>query len=77
MVFAMFTITIAGPEELLWAFATVVILFLFAYGPGHAVKVLKLLLCARNFLLGGAKIDKACVLIVIDCHVIFSFRLLN
>lgn len=77
VVFTVFAVAIAGPEELLRAFAAVMILFLFADGSGHAVEVLKLLLRAGDFLLGGADIDKASVLIVIDCHVIVSFRLLN
>ena len=77
MMFAILTVAVTGPEELLRAFAAVMVLLLFTDGSSHAVKVLKLLLCARDFLLGGADVDKASVLIVIDCHVIVSFRLLN
>ena len=68
MVFTVFTVTIAGPEELFRAFAAMVVLLFLADGSGHPVEVLKLLLRARNFLLGGTDVDKACVLIVVDCH---------
>ena len=80
VVFAVFTIAIAGPDKLLRALAAVVILFLLTDGTGHAIEVMKLLLGARDFFLEGTTVDKAGVvftLIFFVCHAIFSFRLLN
>ena len=67
VVFAVFTIAIAGPDKLLRAFAAVVILFLLTDGTGHAIEVLKLLFGTRDFFLEGTAVDKVGVVFTLIC----------